>query len=232
MIKRNNIVLKNENLLAKNVALIDVKAEGFNKLMSVYNLAMKNVEKEIQNLRYILKDYYGYEVINNISSRIKEPQSIINKMKKKNYDLNYKDLVENVKDIAGVRIVCFFREDVLKIRNMLGASDVFKIAEDKDYFTKPKKSGYRGYHIIVEVPIRFEGTLFYVNVEIQIRTMAMDFWSTLEHKAKYKTKYKVSRLDSLKLICYAKIIDKLDEKMGQIYKKQLGKKAVKRDRHF
>ncbi len=225
MIKRNNIILNQKELKTNSLALIDVKGDGFNKIMGVYELAMKKVEKEIENLKYILNDYYGYNMINSVSSRIKKPESIINKMKKKNYALNYKELVENIKDIAGIRIVSFFKDDLLKIKSMLEVSEEFRVSEEKDYLTKPKKSGYSGYHLIVEVPVKFEETLFFVNVEIQLRTMAMDFWSTLEHKTKYKTSYKVSRLDSLKLICYAKIINKLDEKMAIIYKKQLEKKT-------
>lgn len=223
MIIRNDIILKQEKLNAKNVGLIDIKTDGFNELMGIYNLAMKNVEKEIENLRYILKDFYGYEIVNSVSSRIKKPESILNKMKKKNYNLNYKELVENVKDIAGVRIVCFFKDDILKIKSMLECSEILKVVEDKDYLSKPKKSGYTGYHLIVEVPLKYEDNNFFVNVEIQIRTMAMDFWSTLEHKTKYKTHYKVSKLDSLKLVCYAKIINKLDDKMASIYKKQFNR---------
>lgn len=225
MIKRNTIILNQKELKTNSLALIDVKGDGFNKIMGVYELAMKKVEKEIDNLKYILNDYYGYNMINSVSSRIKKPESIINKMKKKNYALNYKELVENIKDIAGIRIVSFFKDDLLKIKSMLEVSEEFRVSEEKDYLTRPKKSGYSGYHLIVEVPVKFEETLFFVNVEIQLRTMAMDFWSTLEHKTKYKTSYKVSRLDSLKLVCYAKIINKLDEKMAIIYKKQLEKKT-------
>lgn len=225
MVERNNIILTQKELKSNEyLARIDVKNEGFDKLIGVYELAMKKVEKEIERLKYILNDYYGYNMINSTFSRIKKPDSIINKMKKKNYELNYKELVEKVKDIAGVRIVCFFKDDLLKIKSMLEVSEGFKVVEEKDYFTKPKKSGYSGYHLIVEVPVKYEETTFFVNVEIQLRTMAMDFWSTLEHKTKYKAKYKISKFDSLKLICYAKIINKLDEKMAEIFKKQFEKK--------
>lgn len=225
MVERNNIILNQKDLEANEyLARIDVQTEGFNKLMGIYDLAMKKVEKEIENLKYILNDYYGYSMINSVSSRIKQPDSIINKMKKKNYALNYKELVKNIKDIAGIRVVCFFKDDLLKIKSMLEAREEFRVSEEKDYITKPKKSGYSGYHLIVDVPVKYEKTLFWVNVEIQLRTMAMDFWSTLEHKTKYKTSYRVSKLDSLKLVCYAKIINKIDEKMAIIYKKQFAKK--------
>lgn len=224
VIRRNDIILKNEKLQASTMELIDPKTDGFLELMGIYSIAKEKVEKEIDELRYILKDFYGYEVINSVSSRIKRPESIINKMKKKNYNLTYKDLVDNVKDIAGVRVVCFFKDDILKIKSMLECSENLRVVEDKDYLTKPKKSGYTGYHLIVVVPIKYEGNMIFVNVEIQIRTMAMDFWSTLEHKTKYKTSYKISKMDSFKLSFYAKIINKLDEKMAIIYKKQFNKK--------
>ncbi|MBP3597440.1 MAG: GTP pyrophosphokinase family protein [Clostridia bacterium] len=227
MVERNNLILTKKDLKTNEyLTRIDVQTEGFDRLMGIYDLAMKKVEKEIEKLKYILNDYYGYSMINSVSSRIKQPESIINKMKKKNYALNYKELVENIKDVAGVRVVCFFKDDLLKIKSMLEVSEVLKVSEEKDYFTKPKKSGYSGYHLIVEVPVEYEENIFIVNVEIQIRTMAMDFWSTLEHKTKYKTRYKVSKFDSIKLVCYAKIINKLDEKMAIIFKKQFDKKII------
>ena len=148
--------------------------------------------------------------------RIKSPQSIVDKMKKKNYNLNYKELIENVNDIAGVRVICPLRKDVYDVRNIIAEMEDVRILNEKDYIKKPKKSGYTSYHLIVEIPVEFEGANIFVKVEIQIRTMAMDFWATIEHHAKYKTSNKLSRRNSRKLVAYAKIINKLDQKMLEL----------------
>jgi len=95
-----------------------------------------------------------------------------------------------------------------------------KVIKEKDYITKPKESGYSGYHLIVEVPIQVEGKTLPVKVEIQLRTMAMDFWATNEHKVKYKTNKKISNLDSRKMVLYAKILNFIDKKISHIYHKQ------------
>lgn len=155
--------------------------------------------------------------MNNITSRIKTPQSILNKMKKKHYELNYKNLVQNIDDIAGIRITCPFKNDILTIKEIIEEMENVKIIQEKDYITKPKESGYSAYHLIVEVPINFKGKDLYVKCEIQIRTMAMDFWATAEHKMRYKAKRKLSWIDSQKLSWYAKIINMLDTKLSRLY---------------
>lgn len=181
--------------------------------MSIYESAMKKVEEEIISINEDFKKIYQYEVVDHIMKRIKSPQSIIDKMKKKNYELNYKELIENINDIAGIRVICKLRKDVYDIRNIIEQIPDIRVINEKDYIKHPKKSGYTSYHMIVEVPIEFEGTTVYAKVEIQIRTLAMDFWATIEHHTKYKTKNKISKRNSRKLVAYAKIINKLDEKM-------------------
>jgi len=160
---------------------------------------------------------YGYDIINNITSRIKTPQSILNKMKKKHYDLNYKNLVQNIDDIAGIRITCPLKNDIIAIKEIIEEMEDIKVIQEKDYIKNPKESGYSAFHLIVEVPINFKEKELYVKCEIQIRTMAMDFWATAEHKMRYKTKKKISWLDSQKLSWYAKIINMLDTKLSRLY---------------
>lgn len=204
----NQITTVNQN--------IDIKDSLFEKVMSIYNEAMDKVENIINSINEDLKKIYNYSTVDHTMKRIKSPQSILDKMKKKNYNLNYKELIENINDIAGVRVICPLRKDVYDIVGILQESQEIRIISEKDYIKRPKKSGYSSYHIIVEVPVEFEGIEMYVKVEIQIRTMAMDFWATIEHHAKYKTKNKLSKRNSRKLVTYAKIINKLDEKMMEI----------------
>lgn len=205
-----------ENQLTTVNQNIDIKDSLFEKVMSIYNEAMEKVENIINSINEDLKKIYNYSTVDHTMKRIKSPQSILDKMKKKNYNLNYKELIENINDIAGVRVICPLRKDVYDIIGILQESQEIRIISEKDYIKRPKKSGYTSYHMIVEVPVEFEGIEMYVKVEIQIRTMAMDFWATVEHHMKYKTKAKLSKRDSRKLVTYAKIINKLDEKMMEI----------------
>ena len=124
-------------------------------------------------------------------------------------------------DIAGIRVTCPFKSDVLKIKDIIERDANIEILEVKDYFHTPKKSGYSGLHIIAQTPVNVGDNVAQVKIEIQIRTMAMDFWSTTEHKIKYKTQNVLSGIDSIKMILYAKIINKLDEKISKINAKYI-----------
>lgn len=222
MIKPINENLKNDNLSILSLVPIDVKEKDFQTLMLIYEKAMLQVKKEFEQLQEALKEFYEYNVINNIDCRIKTPESIIQKMKKKHYDLNYKELIGNINDIAGIRIVCPFRTDIYRIADIIERDSKIEILEIKDHIHKPKKSGYTGLHIIGQTPVNIGDADVQVKIEIQIRTMAMDFWSTTEHKIKYKAKERLSKSDSRKMIRYAKIINKLDEKITKINSKYIG----------
>ena len=128
-----------------------------------------------------------------------------------------------INDIAGVRIVCPLKSDINTIVNILNQVPTMKVIKEKDYITTPKESGYSGYHLIVEILVEIENRKLPVKVEIQLRTMAMDFWATNEHKVKYKTNKKLSGLDSKKMILYAKILNFIDTKMTNLCQKQRNK---------
>lgn len=199
---------------------INVKSREFELIMNVYNQALEQVFEQLEIIKNSLLEMYGEEIINNIRKRIKSPISIINKMKKKNYEINYKNLIENIKDIAGIRIVCLIKDNIYFLAEIINKLPNINIVEIKDYIKKPKKSGYSGYHMIVETPMEIEGKKVPIKVEIQIRTMAMDFWASNEHKLKYKNKKKISFIDSKKLQIYAKFLNRLDNKINKLYKKQ------------
>lgn len=188
--------------------------------MEIYGEACNNLEKIMKSLQRETKEKYGYDMINTITSRIKTPQSILNKMQRKKYALNYKNMIDSINDIAGVRVVCPLKSDIKKIKRLLKEIPDIDIIEEKDYIRKPKKSGYSGYHLIMEIPVNYKEHDVLVKVELQIRTMAMDFWATVEHKARYKTKNKLSFFDSKKLFLYAKILNLMDNKIVKIYQKQ------------
>ncbi len=200
---------------------IDVKEKEFKKIMNIYEMAMVQVKKDLEDVKVGLRDYYDYDVINNINCRIKTPESIINKMTKKNYNLNYKNLIENINDIAGIRVVCPFKNDIPKVIEIIEENPNLEIIEKKDYLNSPKKSGYSGYHIIAKtfVNVGDKDTYAGVKTEIQIRTMAMDFWSSAEHKIKYKAKNNLSKVDSNKMVRYAKLINKIDNRIMYLHDK-------------
>ena len=128
-------------------------------------------------------------------------------------ELTYKDMIENINDIAGIRIVCPLKKDIVTIKEFLKKLPGVNVLKEKDYITNPKKSGYSSYHLILEVPVMLAKQNIYVKVEVQIRTIAMDFWASLEHKAKYKSDEEISKKESKEWINCAKMINKLDNKM-------------------
>ena len=212
-----------KNLIKFNKELFEEKSikkgdESFDKLMFIYSSAIKELEVKINIMKEQFKYFYNYNLINNVTSRVKKPDSIIKKMKKKNYELTYKDMIEKVNDVAGIRIICPLKQDIFIVKEMIKNFTNCTIVKEKDYITNPKKSGYSSYHLIVELPVNLGQSVFPVKVEIQICTMAMEFWSNLEHEIKYKpTTKKVSKKVSKELIACAQMINKLDDRMMRIY---------------
>lgn len=195
-------------------SIVDKKANDFERIMYIYKSALKILITRFEIINEEFKNFADYNPIDHITQRIKSPESIINKMKQKELDLTYRNLVEYINDIAGMRIICSFKDDVYKIVEIIESFNDVEIIKRKDYIANPKPSGYSSYHIIVRVPITVSGQTIYVKVEIQIRTTAMDFWASLEHKLKYK---KVTNAKTSKeLINIAKIMTKLDDKMMKI----------------
>ncbi len=212
-IKGNDSLIKINELTKKDY-------NEFEIIMSIYQKALNNTIKECLELKEMLSTTYNYDVITNITGRIKSPDSIATKMKKKNLDISYDNMIEHINDIAGVRIVCNYKDEVYKIRNIIRKQKNINVIKEKDYLKKTKKSGYSAYHMILEVPVTIKQETIYIKVEIQIRTALMDFWSTIEHKIKYKPKSKLSNLDSIKLSIYARIINDISDKMMKIHRKQ------------
>lgn len=180
--------------------------------MFLYNSALKVINTKLEILKEELKEFYDYSPIEEITSRIKRPESIIEKLNRKDYALTYDNLFNHLNDVAGVRVICNFREDVYKIVELIESFQDIRIIKKKDFIKNPKKSGYRSIHLIAEVPINFSKGLMFVKVEIQIRTLGMNFWAVLEHKLNYKNS-NLSDKDKRKLIKYADMINKIDDKM-------------------
>ena len=210
--KGNNELIKMENFLETDDK-INIHSKTFEKIMFIYSVAIKELKNKMEIMQDEYKILYDYDLIDHINTRIKSPESIEKKMLKRNIPLQYKNMIEEINDIAGIRVICPLKKDIYSIKEFIENIPGLRVIKEKDYITNPKKSGYTSYHLIVEVPISLSRKLMYVKVEIQIRTMAMDFWASLEHKMKYKPKTEISKSASKELVSYAKMIQKLDQKM-------------------
>ena len=204
----------NDKIFTEN--LIREKELQYKKLTLMYNSALKEMETKIKIINDEFKMLYNYNPIEHIESRIKRPESIIRKCRKKGYPITYKSIVENLNDIAGIRIVCSFIPDIYKMIEMFENSKDITIIQKKDYIKTPKENGYSSFHIIALVPVSFANGITEVKVEIQIRTIAMDFWASLEHKIKYK--YPGELPDNIfgELKECSTMINEVDEKMSKL----------------
>lgn len=151
--------------------------------------------------------------IEHVKSRLKRPSSIARKLEKKGYEPTVENAVKYIDDIAGVRIVCQFQDDIYKVAKVIKQIDNIKIIRIKDYIKEPKENGYRSYHMHIEVPVRMLHGNEMVKVEIQLRTVAMDFWASLEHKIRYKNEGDVPDSINSELKLCATLVEKMDSEM-------------------
>ena len=184
----------------------------------MYTAALKQLEAKMETINDEFKTLHKYNPIEHISSRIKSKESIYKKLNKKGLAPTYENLVKTINDVAGLRIICSFIPDIYKIVEMLENMQDINVLKKKDYVTTPKESGYSSYHLIVSVPVSLSVGTIDVKVEIQIRTMAMDFWASLEHKINYKYDKNVPKSVKKELRDCAKMTQKLDKRMSNLGK--------------
>lgn len=187
--------------------------DSWETLMFLYNAALKEISTKIDILNDEFQHIHHYNPIEHIKARIKTPESIVKKLKKNGYESSVKNMIKYVNDIAGIRITCSFTSDIYTIADMLAKQSDLKIISVKDYIKNPKDSGYQSYHMLVTVPIYFSGGSVDTMVEIQIRTVAQDFWASLEHKIYYKFEGNAPAYISRELQECAKIVSQLDQRM-------------------
>lgn len=192
--------------------------DSWETLMFLYNAALKEINTKIEILNDEFQHVHHYTPIEHIKSRIKTPESIVKKLKKNGYEVNVQNMVKHVRDIAGVRIICSFTSDIYLIADMLTKQGDLKIISLKDYIKRPKDSGYQSYHMLVSVPIYLSGGFVDTVVEIQIRTVAQDFWASLEHKIYYKFEGNAPDYISRELQECSKIVENLDARMLSLNK--------------
>ena len=179
----------------------------------IYNSALKEIGTKLEILNDEFQDVHKYNPIEHIKARMKTSESIVKKLKSRGYESTIENMVEHVNDIAGIRVICSFTSDIYRIADMLAAQDDLRILATKDYIKAPKPSGYKSYHMLVTVPVFLSNRVVEVKVEIQIRTVAMDFWASLEHKIYYKFEGNAPEHIQQSLVNCAKIVEQLDAEM-------------------
>lgn len=189
------------------------EAENWETLMFLYDAALRQVVTKIDILNGEFAHVHRYNPIEHVKSRIKEPQSIVKKLKRQGHEVTLENMLKYIKDIAGVRIICSFTSDIYRIADMLAQQADLKVMELTDYLAEPKVSGYRSYHMLVTVPVYLSDGVVDTKVEIQIRTIAQDFWASLEHKMYYKFEGNAPAFISQELRDCARIVSELDAKM-------------------
>ena len=199
-------------------------ARQFQQSMMMYSCAIREVKTKLEVLNDELSIRNKRNPIEMIKSRVKKPESIIEKLTRRGLSLDIDSMMTNLNDIAGVRVICSFVDDIYDIATMLINQDDVKIIEIKDYIKNPKPNGYRSYHMIIEIPVFFSDKKQFMRVEVQVRTIAMDFWASVEHKIKYKKEVEGAEDIIKELKECADIISSTDDRMQNIRKRLEGDK--------
>ena len=197
--------------IPKNYNQID----QWKSLMFLYNSALKEINVKIDILNNEFVQIYGYTPIEHVKSRLKTPESIVKKLKRHGRDVDVESL-ETISDIAGIRIICSFSSDIYQIADMISRQRDITVLYVKDYIKYPKSNGYKSYHMVVTLPIYLSDGPVETKVEIQIRTVAMDFWASLEHKIYYKSENDAPDYLLQELKACADVVDMLDERMRSL----------------
>ncbi len=190
--------------------------DEWENLMFLYRSAIREVRTTLDTMNDEFQFIYRYNPIEYITSRIKAPESIVRKLQREGYESTIENMVEYVNDIAGLRVVCSFTSDIYRLAEMIGKQNGFSILYVKDFIKYPKESGYRSYHMHISVPVQTSRGIVPTKVELQIRTIAMDFWASLEHKIYYKFEGDAPEYISQDLRSCASIVARLDEKMQSL----------------
>ena len=190
---------------------------GFLLFQQKYESAIKEIRTKLDILNSEFNVRHGHNPIHHIESRLKRPVSIMRKLERNGCELTLAAARENLMDIAGIRVICSYIEDVYRVASLLTQHDDLFLVRTKDYIKNPKPNGYRSLHLIIQTPVCLSDRAEMVPVEIQIRTVAMDFWASLEHEIRYKTNNEIPENIHRELKGCAEISAALDAKMQEIY---------------
>lgn len=208
----------------------DDGANSWNTVMLIYESAIKRMQTKVEILNNEFQQVHQYNPIEYVKTRAKSPESIVKKLKKNGHEVSIPNMIEYCNDIAGVRIVCSFTSDIYKIAEMIGRQNDITVISIKDYIKNPKASGYKSYHMLITLPVYLSDKVVDTKVEIQIRTIAMDFWASLEHKIYYKFEGHAPEYISRDLRDCSEIVSMLDTKMLQLNEAILEAKHAEEER--
>ena len=197
----------------------DSEVDNWKEVTLIYNSALKQISTKLEILNDEFQHVHRYNPIEHIKSRIKTAESIVKKLKRHGYESTIENMVKYVNDIAGIRVICSFTSDIYEIAAMISNQRDIRVISVKDYIVKPKESGYKSYHMLVTVPVYLSDRIVDTKVEIQIRTVAMDFWASLEHKLRYKKDINNTEEIEQQLKACADSIEALDYQMQEIRNK-------------
>lgn len=213
------------------------EADEWNRMQLLYDAALKEINTKLEIWTNEFKIMHQYNPIEHITSRIKSPKSIAKKLNKYGEEVNLFNIMDRVNDMAGIRIVCSFTSDIYKVAELISSQNDIKVLKIKDYIANPKPNGYMSYHMIVSVPVSLSMEVIETKVEIQIRTIAMDFWASLEHKIYYKYEGKAPAHIQRELKECADLVGFLDRKMlsineeiKELQREEYNEEYVKADR--
>lgn len=195
--------------------------ETFQKMQELYilyNCAIREVNTKLENLNQEMEFIKERNPIQHIHYRLKKPKSVVKKLKKNGLEITEENIWNNIMDVAALRVICSYIDDIYSIADMLLMQDDVFLLKKKDYIKNPKESGYRSLHLIIEIPVFLSDEKRMVKVEIQIRTIAMDFWASLEHQIRYKSEIQIPDYIREKLRDSAENIYSIDTDMQQILK--------------
>ena len=165
----------------------DSEVESWEEVILIYRSALKQIATKLEILNDEFQHVHRYNPIEHIKSRLKTSESIVKKLRRQGHESTIHNMVQYVNDIAGIRVICSFTSDIYRIAEMITNQGDIKVISVKDYLVNPKPSGYKSYHMLVSVPVYLSDRIVDTKVEIQIRTVAMDFWASLEHKIDRKS---------------------------------------------
>ncbi len=198
------------------------------RFLMMYKFATEGLETKLDIFKQEFQYTYDYNPIQQVTTRVKSPESILQKAHRKGFPISIPSFRENIRDIAGMRVTCSFVSDIYRISDMLGKQSDLHIEEYKDYIKNPKDNGYQSLHLIVKVPVSMLDKTELIWAEIQLRTVAMDFWANLEHKLNYKYNYDIPQPLLDELTAAAQLVVDLDQKMESINREVNNFKATQK----
>ena len=216
-----------EKTILPAIATMREFGQDFSRMLMEYQFAINEVLTKVEILRQEFTHLYRYNPIEHVSSRVKTPESLAQKLVRKGVKMSSESVANNIYDVAGVRITCSFIGDCYRVMSALTSQDDIEVVEVKDYIKHPKKNGYKSLHVIVRIPIFLSTGAKKIPVELQIRTIAMDFWAALEHKIFYKYDREVPEHLTEELFNAAVVADQLDQRMERLHKSVHGDNALR-----